>query len=208
MEVDFETRYGNYYVYNDEVLALIKIWREASQKDKEKILTELVRRLSYMVQARIKGYRNQAIYLDLLQEGKIGLMKAIESFDISRGTNFFKLASWHIGSRIKNYLRWWQRTNRRVNSDNDINYMEAPTPHDFIKKQEEQKVLLKAISCLPKLDRKVVMMRFGVGGHKNHTLKQIGDVFSLSKQQIQNIEFRAITRLSKNHELKVYYRED
>jgi len=186
-------------MYNDQALALIKIWREASPRHKNKVLAELVRRLSYMVHSKIKYYKSQPFYSDLLQEGRLGLVKAIENFDTSRGINFFKFASWHILSRVNNHLKWVKRCSRKVqNSALD----EVLTPQEYFEKQEEKKVLLKAIDALPEIDREVVMMRYGMGGHKNHTLKQVGDVFSLTKQRIQQIECRAIQKLSKSSEIK------
>jgi len=205
MEANFRAEnqgWKGYYMYNDEALALIRTWREASPKHKGKVLAELLRRLSYMVQARIKYYKPQPFYSDLLQEGKLGLIKAIEDFDPLRGINFFKFASWHIRSRINNYLRWWKRTLKEMEGDSSSEfYVEVPTPQDHFERIEKRQVLLRAIDRLPELDRKVVMMRYGVGC-RNYTLKQIGDAFSLSKQRIQQIEFRAIAKLGKNQDIK------
>ena len=190
-----------YYLYNSDVLIMIENLREASPMCKERLLNDLIKKLTYMVQARIKCYKKQSFYPDLLQEGRLALIKAIEDFDSHRGINFFKFASWHIRSRINNYLRWWKRTceskDHKILQEDDV-----LTPHESFEKEEKKIILINAIGKLPKIDREVVMMRYGVNGYKNHTLKQIGDVFSLSKQRIQQIESRALAKLIKNRNIK------
>jgi len=81
--------WNSYYVNNDSVLELIEKYSGLSSDGKKKIQEKIVKLLAYLVFKRIRGYKNKPYYDDLLQEGKIGLIKAIEDFDISRGLNFF-----------------------------------------------------------------------------------------------------------------------
>ena len=68
------------------------------------------------------------------------------------------------------------------------------------------KVLESVLHRFPELESKVVRMRFGIGGSKRHTLQQIGDIFSVSRQYVQQIESRAILKLKKNRQIKEFYR--
>ena len=206
LDIKFHKKgWKGYYMYNDEALALIKMCREAEPIYKDKIQHELVRRLSYMVQSKIKVYRNRPFYTDLLQEGKLGLLKALKDFDPLRGLNFFKFASWHIQSSINGYIRWYKRNNKEVQRDCfEFTSSQCSDPHEYYERKEGGRVLLNAINGLPEIDRQVVLMHFGICG-KNHTLEQIGDAFSLSKERIRQIEVRAMSKLRRNKEVLSFF---
>lgn len=193
---------SKYHMCNDEVLSLIEEWKGSSLQYKDKILSDLVYKLSYMVKSKIRYYRSQFFYDDLLQEGKIGVMRAIEDFNPSRGTNFFSFVSWHIQTKINSCLRLWKCSKNNVDIDKFADNVFQYTPHDYLEKIYDKKFLIKAVNFLPEIDRKVIMMHYGICGHKNHTFKQIGNIFSLSRQRIQQIETRAISKLGKYQEIK------
>jgi len=200
------TNWTGYYMYNDEVLDYLNRYNQATGIQKEKIQDELVNKLTYLVQARIKGYRGKPYYMDLLQEGRVGLLKAIENFDPLRGINFFKYAVWVISSQVRIYLRWQKRCSRKVKKEEASCTTSNVQPEEIdpqiqYELCEQKSILMEAINCLPEIDKKVVTMRFGIGTHK-HTLEQLGNIFSLSRQRIQQIEVRAISKLKKNNKFK------
>lgn len=194
-----------YYMYNDEVLALIKMWKEAEPIYKNKIQREFIRKLSYMVQSKIKIYKDRYFYTDLLQEGKLGLIKALQDFDPVRGLNFFKFASWHIQNRVNSYIRWHQKNNKKIQCECfEFSLPESVDPHECYEKKESSRILSNAINDLPEIDKQVILMHYGMHG-KIHTLEQIGNVFSLSKERIRQIEVRAISKLKKNKEILNFF---
>jgi RNA polymerase sigma factor (sigma-70 family) len=199
-----KTGWKGYYMYNDEALALIKTWREAEPKYKNKIQYELVRRLSYMVQSKIKVHKNRPFYTDLLQEGKLGLIKALEDFDPLRGLNFFKFASWHIQSRINSHIKWYKRNNREIQKCFESILPESINPHEHYEKKEGDRILLNAIDKLPEIDKQIILMHYGMCG-SYHTLEQIGNIFSLSKERIRQIEVRAMSKLRRNREILNFF---
>jgi RNA polymerase sigma factor (sigma-70 family) len=207
---EMKATWNKYYVSNDEVLSLIKIYREAPFKRKRKIKGTILRRLDYLVYAKIKGYRNRPHYEDLLQEGRVGLMKAVEDFDYTRGINFFKYARWHIQSRItclvKRHKREEARKGKMIEGGQQTDECEA-SPEIRYEIMEGVRVLRKAMDTLPDMDRHVLIMRFGMDGSNEQTLRQIGETFSLTKQRIAQIEKKAISKLKKNRQFKNFFCE-
>jgi len=197
----------SYYVSNEQVLALLKIFRNAPDNEKPKIQSMLIKRLTYMVQSKIKGYRERSFYGDLLQEGKIGLLQAIKDFDPLRGVNFFKYAEWRILHQIRMYLRWQKRTEKFTISEEENYFGEAceTNPYQYYEEIEGQIVLKQALEKLPEMDRRILVMRFGMFGSDSHTFKQIGDIYSVSKQRIEQIQRRAISKLRKNREIIQFF---
>jgi len=202
--------WNKYYVSNDEALALVKIYREAPNRRKKKIKGTILKRLDYLVYAKIKGYRNRLYYEDLLQEGRLGLMKAVEDFDPLRGINFFKFARWHIQSRITRLVNRHKKEDERrgkIVEEGRCPDECEPSPENYFETMEGARVLRKAMDGLPDVDRRVLTMRFGMDGFSEHTLRQIGEAFSLTKQRIEQIEKKAISKLKKNRQVKSFFYE-
>jgi len=209
-----DSKWDKYYVNNDEALALLQMWRNGSVKDRTIVEKQIIHRLSYLVYSRVKGYKGKQYYEDLLQEGKAGLLESVRKFDSARGINFFKYGCWHIQNRIGRYLAKHRRQNRfevltdgeapMKNQQGKERYM---GPEELYEEEEGKRVLISALGSLPEIDRRVVLMRFGIDGSGGHTYKQIGDVFSVSKQRIEQITSRAISRLRKNTQIKNFFCE-
>jgi len=200
-------QWNGYYVYNDEIVALIALYNTAEVKDKKILMWQMVEKLSYMVFARIKKFRGQTIYEDLLQEGRIGLIKAINDFDINRGPNFFKFASWHIQNRLRKFYTWNYKmpiTIRKIRESQKDEEMELDDddPHFSVEKEEISRTIQDAVNDLTNIDKKVLVMRYGIFGGEEHTFEQIGNEFSLSKQRIEQIKCRAVSRLKRNTKIK------
>jgi RNA polymerase sigma factor (sigma-70 family) len=195
--------WNGYYVHNDEALMLLDTWRSAIPSQKSKIQAEFIRRLTYMVQARIKRYRKQPYYDDLLQEGKLGLVKAMIDFDPKRGINFFKFAVWHIQNRIGGFIRWNKRTagQKSVQDEFVSSCEDTPDPQEQLEAEERRRLVLRSISQLPEIDKAVVNMRYGLDG-RCQTLEQVGNRFSVTRQRIQQIEVRAISRIRQDRRIQ------
>jgi len=195
-----------YYVYNDEILGLIRNWREASPNKKHIYQTKILNRMGYMVNKRIASYKETDIYEDLIQEGRMGIIMAMEKFDNSRGINFFQYSGWHIKNNIRTFLRRERKKRCEIPTENVFNYIdEDAAPADEYETREAKKVLQLAIDKLPEMDRRVVEMRFGLGGTDGQTYQEIGNTFSLTRQRIEQIHSRAISKLRKNEELKKFF---
>lgn len=203
--------WNKYYVSNVEALAMIRAYKEAPTiKKRRRIKGVILKRLDYLVYAKIKGYKNKTHYEDFLQEGRLGLMKAVEDFDFSKGINFFKYARWHIQSRITCFMKRCKTEKTKkiklmMKNDQDEEHIVGPDNQYEI--LEGLAIVRKAMDNLTNMDRCVLKMRFGMDGSDEYTLRQIGEAFSLTKQRIEQIEKKAILKLKKNEQVQEFFCE-
>ncbi len=221
-----------------------------------------------------KKFKNKGLPMaDLINEGNIGLINAIEKYDVSRGYHFISYAVWWIrqailkaiGEKSKMIRLPLNRFGELVQIDktrktmyeslgrepdaaeiaehlkmdkNDVaellnisrDYISLDTPvkqgtrdaslvGDFIEDkknvQPEEEVMNeslrdevgKLLNKLPEKEAAILKQRYGLGGEKPKSLKEIGDLFHLTKERIRQIEKRAILRLKampKVKELQAY----
>jgi len=199
--------WGGYYVYNSEVVIQIERLKVAPPVEKQWIRGQLVKKLSYMVCSKIKRHHSKVFYEDLLQEGKLGLVKAIDDFDPKRGLNFFKFANWHIKNRIRRYFKWNYKLPTVSCEISSIQECGGADTQHLFEDREGRKLLREAVDKLPDIDRRVIMMRFGLDEGGECTFEQIGNMFSLSKQRIEQIKVRAVAKLSKNRQIRKFFLE-
>lgn len=189
-----------YYVYNDEILELIDIWKQAPKNKKSVIQGKIIEKMGYIVNKRIMRYKNSGLYDDLLQEGRLGIITAMEKFDLSRGCNFFQFSIWHVQNKIRIFLKKQKRKNQIISQEETIDGPDIT--YDQI---EAKKLLISEINKLPEIEKKIVKMRLGLDDNNGKTYQQIGDVFSLSKQRIEQIYSRTILKLRKNTNIRDFF---
>ncbi len=221
-----------------------------------------------------KKYRNKGLPIaDLINEGNLGLINAIEKYDVSRGYHFISYAVWWIRQAILKAIGEKSKMIRlplnrfgelvqiekarkvmfeafgrepdaaeiaeKVNMDRkDVaellsisrEYVSLDTPvkpgtrdasllGDFIEdkkvQQPEEAVVSESLKVevsklldkLPEKEAAILKQRYGIGGEAPKSLKEIGDLFHLTKERIRQIEKRAILRLKampKAKELQAY----
>lgn len=146
---------------------------------------------------------------DLISIGSIGLIKAVNTFDPAKKIKLATYASRCIENEILMHLRRSSRMKMEVsleeplNVDWDGNELLLSdimgTEPDLVGKaldEEADKALLnEALSRLSAREKKIIRMRFGLGGHKEQTQKEVADALGISQSYISRLEKRIIKRL-------------
>ena len=146
---------------------------------------------------------------DLISIGTIGLIKAVNTFDAGKRIKLATYASRCIENEILMYLRRTSRLKLEVSFDEPLNVDWdgnelllsdiLGTDNDVISREMEDEVdrelLKKALCKLTPREKQIVELRFGLNGRFPMSLKEIGELYNLTKERIRQIEKKALDRL-------------
>ena len=198
-----------YIVTNEEILTVVEAWRGAEcPKRKRKLGGDVVSSLGFLIQSRLKPHRGAMFYDDLFQEGRLGVMRALQDFDPERGKNFFKFAKWHIQTRIRRFLlREMRRKETPMAEPRPSDDTAMKGADDQYEQAEGRQVLMGALDFLPDKDRRIIFMRFGLDGSLPQTCQQVGQQLGISRQRVQQIESKALKSLKRNRNVRQFFCE-
>jgi len=137
---------------------------------------------------------------ELVSDGTVSLMQAIERFDFTRGVRFSTYASWAIRKNFAKSLPRENRERRAARTGAQELIENTPDPHSVGSRERELRELLRSLvaSLLLELsprEREVVVARFGLG-RQRETLEQIGRRFRVTRERVRQIESRALRKLA------------
>ncbi|MEJ2748691.1 MAG: sigma-70 family RNA polymerase sigma factor [Anaerolineae bacterium] len=209
---------------------------EIAQEIGDAARAHLIRANTRLVVSIAKKYRGRGLqFLDLIQEGNVGLMKAVEKYDYRRGNRFSTYATWWIRQAVTRALanhgrtiripahrrrnrqnmelpadrvRWMLRTSRQpvhlerpVGDESDaelgdfIEDVEAPPPAEAVANQMLTEELGDILDQLTPREARILRLRYGLQDGESRTLKEVGEMFGLSRERIRQLEKEALRKL-------------
>ena len=183
---------------------------QGSQAARQKLIEHNLRLVAHIIK---KYYARQDDQEDLISIGTIGLIKAIDSFDNSKGIRLSSYASRCIENEILMYLRRNNKTRMEVSIDEPLNVdwdgnelllsdilgTEEDVIYQGLEQEAEHRVLGSAISKLSEREQVIVKLRFGINmpEGREKTQKEVADLLGISQSYISRLEKRIMKRLRK-----------
>lgn len=183
---------------------------EEAEKEKAKAL--LIQHNLRLVVYIARKFDNTGVENDdLVSIGTIGLIKAINSFKTDKNIKLATYASRCIENEILMYLRRTARLKSEVSFDEPLNTdfegnelllsdilgTSADSVYGDIEASAEREQLKEALKKLSERERKIMFLRFGLGGGEEMTQKDVADLLGISQSYISRLEKKIILRLKK-----------
>jgi RNA polymerase primary sigma factor len=179
-------------------LDLIEALQGEAQAVKNQIVRANLRLVLSMVKRVIRPGQDIA---ELLSDGFLALIRAVEKFDFSRGNKFSTYASWAILHNLSRDSSKNRRRDRLVTGHAAMLEFAHDYRHDTRPREAEQERLREAVrGLLGRLDdreRTIIVGRFGLEGAGEKTLAQLGAELGITKERVRQIEARARDKLLK-----------
>lgn len=196
---------------NEEEAELLKLFETNKTKVKEALIVHNLRLVVYIAR---KFDTTTASVEDLISIGTIGLIKAVNTFCPDKNIKLATYASRCIENEILMYLRKNSSRAGEISIDEPLNVdwdgnelllsdvlgSDNEEIGRSIEHEDEKKLLRQLINDLPKREKQIMEMRFGLSGYEELTQKEVADTLGISQSYISRLEKRIISKLKKQFE--------
>ena len=195
----------------DEEEKAFALLEEGSTEAKNILIEHNLRLVVYIA----KKFESTGIGIeDLISIGTIGLIKAVNTFAPCKGIKLATYASRCIENEILMFIRKTQPQKNEISIDEPLNVdwdgnelllsdvlgTESDCVNRGIEQDAEKAVLNDAVNRLGEREHKIMVLRFGLGGEKEHTQKEVADMIGIRQSYISRLEKKIISKLKKELE--------
>lgn len=181
---------------------------------REKLIVHNLRLVVYLA----KKFENSGVGIDdLISIGTIGLIKAVNTFSPEKNIKLATYASRCIENEILMYLRKIASQKMVVSLDEPLNTdwdgnelmladvlgSDGDEISREIEESDEKRILIQVIDALPKREKEIIEMRFGLGEKEELTQKQVADIMGISQSYISRLEKRIIRKIGNRLKSKI-----
>jgi RNA polymerase primary sigma factor len=173
---------------------------EALQAEALEVRNQIIRANLRLVVSLVKKLcRYDHDLAELVSDGYVSLMRAVERFDFSRGYKFSTYASWVIiNSTIRDSARDHRRDRLRTGAEDLLETAPDHRNNDYPCQMEQERcreTLRRMLVRLNDRERKIIVSRFGLEGARQKTLSQLGKELGITKERVRQLESRARDKL-------------
>ena len=198
-----------YPLSQEEESSAMERLRVGDESVREVLITRNLRLVVYIA----KKFDNSGVGVeDLISIGTIGLIKAVNTFCPEKNIKLATYASRCIENEILMHLRKIMPTRGDVSIDEPLNVdwdgnelllsdilgSEADAVNIGVEEADERNLLMRCVNALGERERVIMHMRFGIGGHSEHTQKEVADMLGISQSYISRLEKKIIERLKRD----------
>lgn len=198
----------------EEEEALLARLRAGENAVREDLIIHNLRLVVYIA----KKFESSGVNIeDLISIGTIGLIKAVNTFRPEKNIKLATYASRCIENEILMFLRKTVSHKADVSIDEPLNVdwdgnelllsdilgSAADEIHEGIEYDDEKQMLIQSIQKLPQRERTIMCLRFGIGGGREYTQKEVAELLGISQSYISRLEKRILERLRKDMEKAV-----
>ena len=190
----------------EEERALALRLREEDEAARKTLIEHNLRLVVFIA----RRFENTGIPLeDLISIGTIGLIKAVKTFDAEKKIKMATYASRCIENEVLMFLRRHSRTKLEVSIDeplktdwdgnelllSDVLGTSPDTVSIGLDQEIEREILRDALEHLNNREKQIIMLRFGIGGQRECTQKEVADMLGISQSYISRLEKKILSRL-------------